>query len=81
VGSAPGCTSPLQQILINWHDNKMKKVILFGATGHLGKAIARELVNEIVQSEIDKDEKLKTIPIGLFQTLLPVLKLCSKNTF
>jgi uncharacterized protein YbjT (DUF2867 family) len=37
---------------MNWHDNKMKKVILFGATGHLGKAIARELINGIVQSEI-----------------------------
>lgn len=53
----------------------MKKVILFGATGHLGKAIAKELVRQeyqltIVARSKEKAEKLSaSLPATSLLTL------------
>lgn len=41
----------------------------------------RKQLNEIVQREVDNRKKIRTIPIGLFKALLPVIKLIDKNTF
>jgi uncharacterized protein YbjT (DUF2867 family) len=41
----------------------------------------RKQLNEIVQNEVNNQKKLRTIPIGLFKILLPIIKLFSKNTF
>lgn len=47
-----------------------------------GKTIyTRKQLNEIVQREVDNRKKIRTIPIGLFKALLPVVKLIDKNTF
>jgi uncharacterized protein YbjT (DUF2867 family) len=47
-----------------------------------GKIIyTRKQLNEIVQYEINKDKKLRTIPIWLFKVSLPIIKIVSKNTY
>ncbi len=47
-----------------------------------GKTIyTRKQLNEIVQNEVDKGKKLRSIPVGLFKFILPLIKLFSKNTF
>jgi uncharacterized protein YbjT (DUF2867 family) len=47
-----------------------------------GKTIyTRKQLNEIVQDEINNRKKLRTIPIGLFRSALPIIRLFSKNTF
>jgi len=47
-----------------------------------GKTIyTRKQLNEIVQNEVNKHKKLRTIPLGLFKVSLPMIKLFSKNTF
>ncbi len=57
--------------------NKPNSVVEVG-----GKTIyTRKQLNEIVQNEVDGQKKIRTVPIGLFKVLLPVIKLFSKNTF
>lgn len=57
--------------------NKQNNIIEAG-----GKNIyTRKQLNEIVQSEIDGQKKIRTVPIGLFKMFLPIIKLFSKNTY
>jgi uncharacterized protein YbjT (DUF2867 family) len=57
--------------------NKQNSIIEAG-----GKIIyTRKQLNEIVQNEINNQRKLRTIPIGLFKGILPIIRLFSKNTF
>jgi uncharacterized protein YbjT (DUF2867 family) len=41
----------------------------------------RKQLNEIVQNEVNKNKKIRTIPIGLFSLALPAIKVFSKNTY
>jgi len=47
-----------------------------------GKTIyTRKRLNEIVQFEIDRSLKIRTVPIGLLKMTLPVIKIFNKNTY
>jgi uncharacterized protein YbjT (DUF2867 family) len=47
-----------------------------------GKTIyTRKQLLEIIQHTINKNKKVRTVPIGLFKVLLPLLKLVDKNTY
>lgn len=47
-----------------------------------GKNIySRKQLNEIIQNEVNSGKKIKTIPLGLFKMILPVVKLFNKNTY
>lgn len=47
-----------------------------------GKNIyTRKQLNEIVQNEINKNKRIKTVPIRLFKVALPLIKLFNKNSY
>lgn len=47
-----------------------------------GKTIyTRKQLNEIVQNEVDRQKRIRPVPLGLFKLTLPIIKLFSKNTF
>jgi uncharacterized protein YbjT (DUF2867 family) len=47
-----------------------------------GKNIyTRRQINEIVQFHVNNRKKIRTIPLGIFKILLPIIKIFSKNTF
>lgn len=57
--------------------NKQNSIIEAG-----GKTIyTRKQLNEIVQKEVNSQKNIKTVPLCLFKTILPIIKLFSKNTF
>ena len=41
----------------------------------------RKQINEIVQNAVDSRRKVRTIPIGLFKLMLPLIKIFNKNTY
>lgn len=41
----------------------------------------RRQLNEIVQNQVDKSKKIRTVPIGVFKVALPVIKLFNKNSY
>lgn len=47
-----------------------------------GKTIyTRKQLLEIIQYAVDRKKKIRTVPIGLFQMVLPLVKLLDKNTY
>lgn len=47
-----------------------------------GKNIyTRKQLNQIIQNTVDKNKKVRTVPIGLLKTTLPLIKLFNKNTY
>jgi uncharacterized protein YbjT (DUF2867 family) len=47
-----------------------------------GKTVyTRRQLNEIIQKAINPGKKIKNVPLGVFKSLLPILKIFNKNTF
>ena len=47
-----------------------------------GKTIyTRRQLNEIIQIQVDNRKKIRNVPIALFQLMLPLIKMISKNTY
>jgi len=81
IGSGDKKTNPiyegdLAKICIN-AINEKNKTIEAG-----GKIIyTRKQLNEIVQNEIDKSKRIKTVPLGIIKLTLPLMKIFNRNTF
>ena len=47
-----------------------------------GKHIyTRKQLNEIIHAAVGKTNKLRTVPLGLFHMVLPVIRLINKNAY
>ncbi len=81
IGEGDKKTNPifegdLAEIIVNTIDKKNSIVEAGGKTIY-----TRKQLNEIVQNEVDRYKKIRSVPLGLFKIVLPLIKLFSKNTF